>query len=420
MRSVRRVDEAEPLDDGPSFLIVTQYFAPERGAAQVRLAAIADELTKLGHRVEVVTAIPNYPTGRLFDGWRRRVIQEQVEDGRRVIRLWVWAAVGSGIGRWVNHLSFALLAPLGLRAARRADWVFVEYPALPAAVPVLWWCRLRGHKVVVNVADLWVDAAIDAGVIPGKVAASLAQRIERWTLRRADVVNAVTQGVADALVAKGVEPDRIRWLPNGVDPDVFCPGPVADGVREELGVPEGHDIVLYAGTHGYVHQLDVVLDAAAELVDLPVTIVMVGDGSERERLLRRAAALGLANVRLIPSVSPERVADYLQAAAVGLAAVRPGAVYESVRSAKMLPVLASETPIVYAAADEGAAIVDRIGAGIRTPPGDAVRMAEAIRTLLADPALRASMGARGRAYALAEGDWSTLVATWVASLPAEG
>ena len=119
MRSVRRVDEAEPLDDGPSFLIVTQYFAPERGAAQVRLAAIADELTKLGHRVEVVTAIPNYPTGRLFDGWRRRVIQEQVEDGRRVIRLWVWAAVGSGIGRWVNHLSFALLAPLGLRAARR-------------------------------------------------------------------------------------------------------------------------------------------------------------------------------------------------------------------------------------------------------------------------------------------------------------
>jgi len=420
VRSVRRRREVDEPDGPSSFLIVTQYFAPERGAAQVRLAAIAHELTRRGHRVEVLTAIPNYPTGRWFEGWRRRLIQEQVEDGRRVIRLWIWPAIGSGIGRWLNHLSFALLAPLGLRAARRPDWVFLEYPALPAAVPVLWWSRRRGGRVAVNVADLWVDAAIDAEVIPGRLATALAQRVERWALDRADVVNAVSEGVADALVAKGVGRDRIRWLPNGVDPAMFRPGPVPDGVREELGLPDGHDLVLYAGTHGFVHQLDVVLEAATQLADLPVLVVLVGDGSERERLVRRAAALGLANVRFLPSVSPERVAAYLRAASVGLATVRAGAVYESVRSAKMLPVLASGIPLVYAASDEGAAIVERIGAGIRTPPGDSAAMAEAIRTLLADPDLRRTMGARGREYAVQEGDWSELVGSWVESLPVEG
>lgn len=406
-------------EEQASFLIVSQYFAPERGAAQVRLEAIAEELSRRGHRVEVVTAIPNYPTGRLFPGWARRPMQERLEGERRVIRLWVWPAVGSGIGRWINHLSFALMAPFGLRAARPADWVFVEYPALPAAVPVLWWCRRRGRRVVVNVADLWVDAAIDAGVVPGSLATSLALRVERWAFERADIVNAVTEGVADALIAKGVDRDRIRWLPNGVDPDMFRPGPVAPGVREELGVPEGHDLVLYAGTHGYVHQLDVVLEAASQLADLPVTIALVGDGSERAGLVRRAAALGLRNVRFLPSVPPERIADYLRAASIGLATVRAGTVYESVRSAKMLPVLASEIPLVYAASDEGAAIVERIGAGIRTPPGDSAALAQAIRTLLADPELRSSMGAAGRAYAVRDGAWTTVVGSWVESLTAD-
>ncbi len=415
MRPVRRVPRADV--GKPSFLMVTQYFAPERGAAQVRLAAIANELSRRGHTVEVLTAIPNYPTGRLFPGWSRRPVQVTEEERRRVIRVWVWAALGSGVGRWVNHLSFAFMVMLGLRRTRRPDWVFVEYPALPAAIPVLWWCRRRGHRVVVNVADLWVDAAIEAEVVPGRLATSLALRLERWVLDQADVVNAVTEGVAEALRAKGVPPEKIKWLPNGVDPTQFRPGPVDDGVLEEIGVPEGHHLVLYAGTHGFVHQLDVVLAAAALLADLPVTVALVGDGSERDRLVRRARAMGLGNVRLLPSVAPERVADYLRAATLGLATVRPGTIYESVRSAKMLPVLATGIPLVYAAADEGAAIVDRVGAGVRTPPGDAEALAEAIRELLADPRRRLAMGERGRAYAVEQGDWSELVGAWESSLP---
>lgn len=406
-----------PPSAEPSFVIVTQYFPPERGAAQVRLAAVAEHLDRRGHPVSVLTAIPNYPTGRRFPGWSRRLVQVSDEDGRRVVRVWVWAAVGSGIGRWANHLSFAATALVGLRKVPASDWVFIEYPALPAAAVVGWWCRRRGRRVVVNVADLWVDAAIEARAVPRPIA-YLARRAEARVLRRADVVNAVSEGVAAAVRAKGVDRDRVRWLPNGVDPELFRPGPVPSDVRAELGVPDGHQLVLYAGTFGYVHQVDVVLAAASQLADLPVTVVLVGDGSERARLVARAADDGLANVRFHPSVPPERVADYLRAADVALATVRSGEVYGSVRSAKMLPVLASGVPLVYAAADEGSAIIERIGAGVRTPPGDAGAMAAAIRELLAEPGRRAEMGRRGRAYAIDEGDWSALIDAWVDSLPA--
>lgn len=405
--------------DRPSFLVVSQYFPPERGAAQVRLGAMVAELARTGHQVEVITAVPNYPTAHLFPGWSRRPLQDTEESGARVLRVWVWAAIGSGLGRMVNYLSFAVMSVFALARATPADWTFIEYPSLPGALPALWWSRLRHRRTIVNVADLWVDTAIEVEAIP-RWTAPLARRLERWLLLRADVVCAVTHGVAEALLAKGVPPERLRLLPNGVDVDLFTPGPVDPTVRPELGVDEGDHLVIYAGTHGYVHRLDVVLDAAALLRDVAVTIVLVGDGSEKARLRRRITAQGLDNVRLADPVAPERVADYFRAASVGLATVRAGVIYRSVRSAKMFPVMASGVPLVYAAEDEGSALVERVGAGIVTAPDDGQALADAVRTLVADDELRREMGARGRAHATAEGDWKQIIATWLADLDTDG
>ncbi|HEY8706716.1 MAG TPA: glycosyltransferase, partial [Burkholderiaceae bacterium] len=88
------------------FLILTQYYPPEVGAAQVRLAAFAHALLERGHQVEVVTALPNYPQGRVFPGYRRRLAHTEVIDGVRVRRVWLVPATGSGIGRMLNYLSF--------------------------------------------------------------------------------------------------------------------------------------------------------------------------------------------------------------------------------------------------------------------------------------------------------------------------
>ncbi len=375
------------------------------------------ELARRGHRVEVVTAIPNYPTGSFYPGWRVRPVQVSHEADARVIRVWVWAAVGSGAGRLANYLSFAASSMLGLVRARAADWTVVEYPTLPGALPAVLWCKVRRRPVIINVADLWVDAAVAVGAIPDGVAASLAGRLERWMLRQADLVNAVTEGVAEAILAKGVAPERLRWLPNGVDVEQFAPGPPDPTVRAELDVSEGDDLVLYAGTHGYVHGLDVVLDAAAGLRDRAVTIVLVGGGSEKARLQRRATELGLDNVRFHEPVAPHRVADYLRSADVGLATVRAGDLYRSVRSAKMFPVMASAIPIVYSGDDEGSAIVERVGAGRVTPPGDAVALAGAIEELLADPAEADACGRRGRDHVEAHASWEAIVGDWLTSLP---
>ena len=402
-----------PGPDVRSFTLVTQYYPPERGAAQVRLGSIVRQLARRGHRVEVVTALPNYPIGRIFPGWSHRPMQVGEEGGTRIRRMWIWAAMGSGPGRVANYLSFGAMSLVGLGSARRADWVIVEYPTLFGALPAVVLASLRGQRVVVIVADLWVDSIVEIGTISDGRVIRVLRRAERWMLRRADVVTAVTEGVRDAVEAKGVDPRRLAWLPNGADTEMFAPGPEDPSVRAELGLVEGEHLFLYAGTHGYVHGLEVVLDAAELLSDAPVRFVLVGDGSEKSALQRQATERGLTNVTFLSPVAPEEVARLLRSSTAGLATVRAGDVYKTVRSAKMFPTMSSGLPVVYSGDDEGARLVATVGAGLVTAPEDGAALAAAMRELVDAPELRARMGATGREWVQANASWEQLVGRWL-------
>lgn len=400
--------------------MVTQYFPPERGAAQVRLEALCRELQRRGAGVQVLTALPNYPLGEIFPGWSHRPVQVADDRGLRVVRVWLWASMGSGLARMVNYASFGVMSLLGLTRTRRADWTVVEYPTLPGALPAAVWGRLRKRKVVVNVADLWVDAIVEFGALSDGALVSVLRRLERWMLQGATAVTAVTDGVRDALVDKGVDPDRICWLPNGADDLLFSPGPPDPDVDELLGLTPGEHLFLYAGTQGYVHGLDILIDAAALLRDEPVRIVLVGGGSERPDLEAKAAALGLDNVGFLDPVAPEEIGRYLRRATAGLASIRDSELFKSVRSAKMFPVMATGRPVLYAGSDEGAALVAEVGAGMVVPHGDAQAFADGMRRLVAEPAAAEEMGAAGRRWIETEGSWRVLIERWLADLDRVG
>lgn len=402
----------------PSITLVTQYFPPERGAAQVRLGSIVKQLVARGLSVDVVTALPNYPVGRIFDGWSHRPLQRRNEGGAKVRRVWVYAAMGSGPARMANYASFGLMSILGLLVSGRSDWLVVEYPTLFGAVPAVLTAGLRRQRLVLIVADLWVDSIVEMGTLSDGTLVRVLRRVERWMLSRAFAVTAVTEGVRQALVDKGVAEERLVWLPNGADADLFSPATSDDGWRERLGLAPGDHLFLYAGTHGYVHGMDVLLRAAALLEDEPVRFVLVGDGSEKPDLRRRAESMGLGNVDFLDPLDPEDVAALLSCASGALASVREGDVYRTIRSAKAVPAMSSATPVIYSGDDEGSRLVAEIGAGISTPPGDAGALADAVRDLVADADARQRLGDAGRAWVLANASWDRLVGDWLDQLSA--
>lgn len=399
--------------EGTDFLIVTQYFPPETGAAQMRLSSVARALTATGHRVEVLTALPNYPLGRIFAGWSRRPVQRGVQDGIPTVRVWLWAAMGSGLGRLANYVSFGLMSIVGFAFTARPRCVVVEYPTLFGALPAVLLARARRVPVVIYVADLWVDLLTALGSLPAGVPNRVLLAVERWMLASADAVTIVSEGDRQVLVDKGVDPDRIAWLPNGADLDLFSPGAPDPADVAALGLAPGEHLLLYAGTHGYSHGLDVLLDAAERLEDDPVRFLLVGGGSERERLVAAAAERGLRNVTFWEPTTPAHIAALLRIATAGLACTRPGDQFRTVRLAKMLPVMASGTPLICSGDDEGARLVERERTGVRAPAGDVDALVAAVRTVVSDPGAAAAMGERGRSYVQRELSWDALVAGWL-------
>ncbi len=398
------------------FLILTQYFPPEVGAAQVRLSSLARELVRCGHRVEVVTALPNYPSGCIAPEWRGRLQRCDCWEGIPVRRVWLHPATGSGLRRLISYLSFTLAAWCPLLRARRPDVLFVESPPLFLGLTAMAYRRWRGRRtrVVFNVADLWPDSVVRLGLMTNRRFLHLAYRLERWCYARSDGVVAVTEGLRATLTgAKRVAAARVSYLPNGVDTRLFAPGSEPAGLREELGLDE-RPIVLYAGTHGYAHGIETALAAARRLSGRRVQFLFVGDGSEKARL----TALGrdLDNVTFCAPMPPERIALLYRMSVAGLSTLRDNPLFAGTRPAKIFAAMACARPVIYSGAGEGARLVAAVDAGPVVAPEDPAALAQAVCRVLDEPERACAWGENGRKHVVAYYAWSTLVRRWLQQL----
>ena len=396
------------------FLIVTQYYPPEIGAAQARLSAFAKQLVRAGHDVEVVTALPNYPAGELGPDDRRRLGRREVVDGIPVRRTWLLTATGAGGKRLASYLSFAATGLASALAARRPDVVFVESP--PLFLGVSGWLAAKRARAafVLNVSDLWPDSVVDLGVLREGPALRAAEGLERWLYARATAVTAVTEGIRAMLVGRKGVPDRkVLFLPNGVDTDVFRPLEPDPALRARHGLPDG-PLVLYTGNHGLAQSLDTVV-AAAELVP-DVTVALVGAGSDKARIQALAESRGATNVRFLLPVAQDQVAPLYALATAGLATLRRSALMAGARPAKALAVMGCGKPVIYAGAGEGAELVRAADAGLTVPPEDPGALAAAIRRLADDPLEAARLGANGRRHVESHLSWPALTESWLEQL----
>jgi len=399
------------------FLILSQYFAPETGAPQTRLAAMSEELVRLGHEVEVVTALPNYPRGYVFPEYRKTFYRHEEWNGIPIHRVWLYASVGRGLKRLLNYLSFTLTSILGLLRARPSDYVFVESPPLFLSIPGFLISRLRGAFFIFNVSDLWPDSIRDIGVLRRGLFLSLAEALERWSYRNADYVVALTKDIETRLVKeKGLPTNKVLFLPNGVNTELFKPTAPDFAFKRALGL-EGKRVVLYQGSEGYAHNLDNVLYAAKLLAsDGETHFLFVGDGSVRRHLEELKHKLQLNNVTFLDPVPKEDLPHFFSIADCGLVSLDENALFEGARPAKLWPIMSSGKPLLYVGKGEGAGLVRDAKAGIVVPPGNPEILATSTRALLDDSSLAADLGRNGRAYVEKHMRWSSLIEQWLATL----
>jgi glycosyltransferase involved in cell wall biosynthesis len=397
------------------FGILTQYYPPETGAPQARLADLANRLRERGHEVSVLTAMPNYPLGRTFNGYRGLWRREEI-SGISVLRAAIYPSKNLGIKRLASYGSFVLSsAALGSLCLPKLDFLMTESPPLFLGVSGYCLSCTRRARWIFNVSDVWPDSAVRLGVVRPGLSLRVASALESFCYRHAWLVSGQSKEILRHIQSRC--PDVAMWhLSNGVSPELFSPAGRSAEARERLG--GGECIALYAGLHGIAQGLDQVLSAAALLRDDDgFRIVLMGEGPEKERLVRRAREENLTNVTFMDPVPHQRIPALLASSDLALAPLLkylPGAV-----PSKIYEAMASAVPVVFVGSGEGAEIIERSGAGLLAPPGDVTELASAMRRLARDPALRRKLGEAGRFAAETQFNRRTILDRFIDRLEAD-
>jgi colanic acid biosynthesis glycosyl transferase WcaI len=379
------------------------------------MGSLAVELKRQGHEVKVVTALPNYPTGKIFSDYRGRWIVHEEIDGIPVFRSWIFAAQTARLfPRLMNYFSFCLTSLLSFRWIGKPDVVFVDSPPLFLCLTALLLAKLKGATWVLNVSDLWPDAVADSGLVQSGLLLNMAGKLEKFLYRTADFVSSVTEGICKILLEnKGVPQSKILFLPIGVDTSLFQPRPADEALLDKWKL-NGKSVFLYAGRVGHSQGLSLVIKAADRLRNRnDIAFVLLGDGPVREELRAESAELGLNNVLFVDPVPLSEMPRWWSITRGALVTLKDQPIHLSARPSKSLPAMASAVPVVFSGFGEMARIISDANAGMVVAPEQVDPFIQELIRLADDAALARELGENGRRLCEQEYSWQKVVGRWL-------
>lgn len=354
-------------------LLVTLYFAPELGAAPSRLTNMAEGLVAMGDHVDVLTALPNYPKGRIFDGYRHCFFRRERRGGCEVFRYWTLATLSKNPAvRGFSLIAFSMVLwafALRWRRIRGYDRIVVQSPPLPVAgSAMLLFKGVYGKRVFLNVSDLWPLSAVELGAMrEGSSIHRIFSKIERFIYRKADGILGQSEEILEHVSA--FPSSGRRFLYRNLQ-RYDCPMTE----RERNPVVK----IVYAGLLGVAQDvLGIVrhIDFRA----LGCEFHIYGGGNQREAIEQYIAEHESCNVVYHGFIAKERIAGELRqydASVIPLAVRIRGAV-----PSKIFDILPMGMPVLFCGGGEGAKIVATRGVGFVSAPGDYTALGNNIRKL---------------------------------------
>ena len=385
-------------------LYVSQYFPPEMGAPAARVAELSRHWAKVGHAVTVLTGFPNHPTGVVPEEYRRkfrRLVMRESIDGTDVVRSWLLPFPnGKAYERMLNYSSFCVSAATTGMFIARPDVLIATSPQLLVGIAGWWLSRIKRVPFVFEVRDLWPESLAAVGVGgSGSVLNRALGAVAGFLYKRADHIVVVAPAFVDQLVKNwGVPRDKISVVENGVETELFAPLDSRE-VRRKLGI-ENRFVVLYAGTMGLAHGLDTVLDAASQLqATFPEALFfMIGEGADKERVMRLAEQRRLSNIRWIGQQPRENMPQLISAADVCLVLLKKTELFKTVIPTKLLEFMSCGRPVILGVDGQAREILEQANAGLFVEPENSGDLSQTIEQLASNTALRAAFGQNGRRY----------------------
>ncbi len=368
-------------------LFFTENFPPETNAAATRVYERAVYWAKWGHEVTVITCAPNFPHGKVFDGYRNAWHEVEDMSGIRVVRVKTFIAANQGVlRRSLDFLSFLVTGFVAGVFQPRPDVVAATSPQFFAAVAgwAVGLCRRR--PFVFELGDLWPNSISAVGAMKKGVLLSLMEKVELFLYRRSAEVAALTNAFKDNLMSRGIQAEKIQVVLNGVDLPRYGPRPKDVALAAEWAIGDKF-VVGYLGTHGMAHGLINVLDAAEPLASDPnLLFLFVGAGAEREMLMAEAERRGLTNVMFQPAQPKGKMPEIWSLCDVALIHLKDSPAFADVLPSKIFEAMGMGLPILLVSPEgEASQLLAKRQAGVWVQAGDPAAMAAAVTGLKNDP-----------------------------------
>lgn len=378
-------------------LVVSQYFWPEG----FRINEVSKSLVEKGVQVDVLTGKPNYPEGKIFDGYRIGGCQREQYCGANISRVpLIPRGKNSSIRLVLNYLSFivsGLVFGPWLKRGRKYDVIFVYgLSPLMLALPALFLGRLKKVPVVIWVQDLWPQSLSATGYVRNRAILWAVEQVVRFIYRHADLLLVQSRAFVEPVrvLASGTP---IKYYPNSVDGSFAIP---ATGKSPDVLGLEGGFSVMFAGNIGAAQGVEVIVEAATLLKDnKDIQFVVLGDGSCRQWMLQQVANRNLTNLHLPGRFPVETMPGFMQKASALLVTLAEREIFAATVPNKVQAYMAAGRPIIACLPGEGARLVVDAKAGVGVRAEDGKALAEAVLGLYRmSESERDEMGRNGRAY----------------------
>ena len=369
-------------------LFLTDNFPPEVNAPASRTFEHSREWVRAGHQVTVITGVPNFPRGKVYEGYRNKPWQSEVMEGIRVIRVWTYIAANRGfMKRILDYVSYMVSSTVASVFVLKPDLVVATSPMLFTAMAGCMVGDMRRIPFVFELRDMWPESIKAVGAMNDSLAIRFFEKIEMFLYRKASKIVSVTESFRNNLIQRGVDPDKIDVVTNGVDLSRFSPMPKDKKLVREYGL-EDKFVAGYIGTHGMAHTLETVLNAADRIrktdKDDKFRYIFLGDGARKKDLIGLATKLDLNNLIFVDSVPKEEVVRYWSLLDVSIIHLKKTPLFTMVIPSKLFECMGMGIPILHGVAGESAEIVEREECGLVFEPENAGELCEKLMMLKDD------------------------------------
>lgn len=381
-------------------LILHMRFHPDLTGTGPLVSDLATDLVAMGNQVTVVTSMPHYGGKEVASEYRGKLVHRSNFNGVDLWRTFVYVPPNpSGFQRSINYLSFTFMSVVGGLMAEKPDVILCINP--PITVGFSGWLVSLARRVpmVFNVQDVWPDCLVLIGQLRSPILIRTFKHLEKFIYRASARITVLSEGMKENLLRKGTPAEKITVIPNWANVEAIRPVERQNSFRAAQGL-NGDFVVMFAGNLGFIAMLDNVIETARLLQGQNnIQFLIVGEGNAKAGLVDRVNQLGLNNVRFLSTQSKEVLPEMLGTSDLSLVTLNKELGQLNVPS-KTYSIMASGRAVLASVPlnSEIAGLVRLADCGLSIPPEDPHSMAQAIRSLAAQPEKLRQYGANGRRY----------------------